>query len=95
MNSVLQALLHAPPFRDYFLSGGHSLEDCKRRTMDRLCLICDINAVFSAMYSGDRNPYSPAKFLYRSAIVFYVITFQFIVAFCVMKIVAVIYIEGI
>ncbi|WJX16215.1 Ubiquitin C-terminal hydrolase 22 [Trifolium repens] len=64
MNSVLQALLHAPPFRDYFLSGGHSLEDCKRRTMDRLCLICDINAVFSAMYSGDRNPYSPAKFLY-------------------------------
>ncbi|MCI07356.1 ubiquitin carboxyl-terminal hydrolase 22-like [Trifolium medium] len=72
MNSVLQALLHAPPFRDYFLSGGHSLEDC------------------------DRNPYSPAQFLYRSAIVLYVITFQFIVlAFCVMKIVAVIFIEGI
>ncbi|KAK2372888.1 ubiquitin C-terminal hydrolase [Trifolium repens] len=36
MNYVLQALLHAPPFRDYFLSGRHSLEDCKRRTMDRL-----------------------------------------------------------
>lgn len=69
MNSVLQALLHAPPFRDYFLSGGHRLEDCHRRTMDRVCLLCDISAVFSAVYSGVRNPYSPAQFLYRSAIV--------------------------
>ncbi|KAK2352273.1 ubiquitin C-terminal hydrolase [Trifolium repens] len=35
MNSVLQlqALLHAPPFRDYFLSGGHILEGYKRRTI--------------------------------------------------------------
>ncbi|XP_061346897.1 ubiquitin C-terminal hydrolase 22 [Gastrolobium bilobum] len=64
MNSVLQALLHAPPFRDYFLSGGHSLEACQKRTMDQLCLLCDINAVFSAVFSGDRNPYSPAQFLY-------------------------------
>lgn len=80
MNSVLQALLHAPPFRDYFLSGGHSLEDCSRRTTGQLCLLCDINAVFSAVYSGDRNPYSPAQFLYRSAIVLYVI-----IAFCLMK----------
>lgn len=69
MNSVLQVLLHAPPFRDYFLSGGHRLEAChQRKTMDLMCLLCDVNAIFSAMYSGDRNPYSPAQFLYRSDI---------------------------
>lgn len=73
MNCMLQALLHAPIFKDYFLSDAHNSEDCKRRTMDRLCLICDINAVFSAMYSGDRSPYSPAQFLYRSAVILYVI----------------------
>ncbi|XP_030951202.1 ubiquitin C-terminal hydrolase 22 [Quercus lobata] len=64
MNSVLQALLHAPPFRNYFLSEGHNHEACRRRSGDRLCLSCDIDVVFSAMFSGDRAPYSPAHFLY-------------------------------
>ncbi|KAK7260983.1 hypothetical protein RIF29_27286 [Crotalaria pallida] len=64
MNSVLQALLHAPPFRDYFLNGGHSLEACQKRTTDQLCLLCDISAIFQAVFSGDTKPYSPAQFLY-------------------------------
>ncbi|XP_041022645.1 ubiquitin C-terminal hydrolase 22-like isoform X1 [Juglans microcarpa x Juglans regia] len=64
MNSVLQALLHAPPFRNYFLSGGHNHENCRKRSVDRLCLSCDIDVVFSAAFSGDRAPYSPAQFLY-------------------------------
>ncbi|KAE8056237.1 hypothetical protein FH972_013027 [Carpinus fangiana] len=64
MNSVLQALLHAPPFRNYFLSEGHNRETCRKRSVDRLCLPCDIDAIFSAVFSGDRAPYSPAQFLY-------------------------------
>lgn len=68
MNSVLQALLHAPPLRNYFLSDQHNHEVCRKRSSDRLCLPCDINVIFSAMFSGDRTPYSPAQFLYRSAI---------------------------
>ena len=71
LNSVLQALLHAPPFRNYFLSEGHNHEACRRRSGDRLCLSCDIDVVFSAVFSGDRAPYSPAHFLYRSAIALY------------------------
>ncbi|XP_075646649.1 ubiquitin C-terminal hydrolase 22 isoform X2 [Castanea sativa] len=51
MNSVLQALLHAPPFRNYFLSEGHNHEACRRRSGDRLCLSCDIDVVFSAVFS--------------------------------------------
>ncbi|KAG9455933.1 hypothetical protein H6P81_000441 [Aristolochia fimbriata] len=61
MNSVLQALLHTPPFRNYFLGDSHNREICRRSSP---CLACDIDAVFSAVFSGDRTPYSPARFLY-------------------------------
>lgn len=64
MNSVLQALLHAPPFRNYFLSDGHNHDSCRKRSGDRSCLSCDIDNIFSAVFSGDRAPYSPANFLY-------------------------------
>ncbi|KAK9055120.1 hypothetical protein SSX86_026202 [Deinandra increscens subsp. villosa] len=77
MNSVLQALLHTPPLRNYFLSDrhnrfvcqqkngvNHNKNDRKNKNSQRLCLACDADALFSAVFSGDRKPYSPAKFLY-------------------------------
>lgn len=83
MNSVLQALLHTPPLRNYFLSDKHNRFYCERENRTivtrkseinkgdnknaQLCLACDLDAIFSAVFSGDRRPYSPAKFLYRSA----------------------------
>lgn len=81
MNSVLQALLHTPPLRNYFLSDRHNRYFCQKRNGGtrknagntdangiknaRTCLACDMDAMFSAVFSGDRVPYSPAKFLYR------------------------------
>ncbi|KAK7330036.1 hypothetical protein VNO77_24221 [Canavalia gladiata] len=84
MNSVLQALLHTPPLRNYFLSDRHNRYFCQKRNSGdgdggsagkkssgnngnkngRICLACDMDAMFSAVFSGDRAPYSPAKFLY-------------------------------
>lgn len=64
MNSVLQALLHAPPFRNYFLSGRHDRDSCRKTSGDLFCLSCDIDVIFNAVFSGDRAPYSPAQFLY-------------------------------
>ncbi|CAN6277139.1 unnamed protein product [Urochloa humidicola] len=75
MNSVLQALLHAPPLRNYFLGDRHNRFLCPRRTPVRhraaeadaakvACLACDLDEIYSAAFSGDRMPYSPAKFLY-------------------------------
>ncbi|KAM0969295.1 hypothetical protein COP2_017953 [Malus domestica] len=85
MNSVLQALLHTPPLRNYFLSDRHNRYFCQKKsnadnaskktaanTIDgggnksaaRVCLACDMDATFSAVFSGERTPYSPAKFLY-------------------------------
>ncbi|KAM1173307.1 hypothetical protein FF1_026040 [Malus domestica] len=85
MNSVLQALLHTPPLRNYFLSDRHNRYFCQKKSnaenagkkatanniesggnkgAARVCLACDMDATFSAVFSGDRTPYSPAKFLY-------------------------------
>ncbi|KAK6912478.1 Zinc finger, UBP-type [Dillenia turbinata] len=64
MNSVLQALLHTPPFMNYFLSDRHNHMTCRRRSAQGLCLPCDIDVIFSAVFSGERTPYSPAQFLY-------------------------------
>ncbi|KAK9841536.1 hypothetical protein WJX74_007380 [Apatococcus lobatus] len=60
MNSVLQAMLHAPLLKDQYLGGFHPRSSCQRRE----CLDCELDAVFSAAYSGERHPYSPAKFLW-------------------------------
>uniref|UniRef100_A0A0D9ZRK7 ubiquitinyl hydrolase 1 n=1 Tax=Oryza glumipatula TaxID=40148 RepID=A0A0D9ZRK7_9ORYZ len=74
MNSVLQALLHAPPLRNYFLGDRHNRYLCPRQTPMRrrsaeannkaACLACDLDEIYSAAFSGERTPYSPAKFLY-------------------------------
>ncbi|XP_016506543.2 ubiquitin C-terminal hydrolase 22 [Nicotiana tabacum] len=79
MNSVLQALLHTPPLRNYFLSDKHNRYFCQRKNNSvitrsssdngnknstMLCLACDLDAMFSAVFSGDWTPISPAKFLY-------------------------------
>ncbi|XP_043719835.1 ubiquitin C-terminal hydrolase 22-like [Telopea speciosissima] len=81
MNSVLQALLHTPPLRNYFLSDRHNRYLCQQNNKMgnvkkknaaghdnnknlRLCLACDVDAMFSAVFSADRKPYSPANFLY-------------------------------
>ncbi|CAK9141821.1 unnamed protein product [Ilex paraguariensis] len=76
MNSILQALLHTPPLRNYFLSDRHNRYFCQQKSNGRrnsgntntknlrLCLACDMDATFSAVFSGERTPYSPARFLY-------------------------------
>ncbi|KAG2241771.1 hypothetical protein Bca52824_096386 [Brassica carinata] len=55
MNAVLQALVHAPPLRNFWLSGQHNRDLCPRRSMGLLCLPCDLDVIFSAMFSGDRT----------------------------------------
>ncbi|XP_022137323.1 ubiquitin carboxyl-terminal hydrolase 22 isoform X3 [Momordica charantia] len=64
MNSVLQVFLHTPPLSNYFLNDQHNRETCGKRPIGQLCLPCDIDGIFSAVFSGDHMPYSPAQFLY-------------------------------
>lgn len=53
MNSVLQVLLHAPPLRTYFLSDKHGKETCRKVSANRFCLLCEIDVIFLAVFSGD------------------------------------------
>lgn len=62
MNCVLQTLLHTPPLRNYFLSDRHNRAFCHNNKNG--CITCDMDDIFSASFSGDRTPYSPARFLY-------------------------------
>uniref|UniRef100_A0A0N4UFS5 Ubiquitin carboxyl-terminal hydrolase n=1 Tax=Dracunculus medinensis TaxID=318479 RepID=A0A0N4UFS5_DRAME len=59
MNSVLQALLHAPYLRPYFLSDLHR---CNKSLGN--CLMCELLTIFQAFYGGSIMPYRPNRFLY-------------------------------
>ncbi|BDA41148.1 probable ubiquitin carboxyl-terminal hydrolase 22 [Coccomyxa sp. Obi] len=63
MNSVLQALLHAPPLRNFYLGGSHAPALCPHR-QSKPCLSCELDGLFTAAYSGASAPFSPAAFLY-------------------------------
>lgn len=80
MNSVLQALLHTPPLRNYFLSDRHNMYYCKKKGGAGKkngsirecnskgicpCLACDLDEMYSAVFSGERTSFSPSKFLHR------------------------------
>ncbi|CAM8965954.1 unnamed protein product [Rhodiola kirilowii] len=79
MNSVLQALLHTPPLRNYFLSDRHNRYYCKQKGVAgkkngsirdgsgkgiQLCLACDMDEMYSAVFSGERTSFSPSNFLH-------------------------------
>lgn len=65
MNSVLQVLFQVPLLRNFYLGEGHDPSSCRRALHDKPCLSCQMDGVFSEVYSGKRVPYSPAEFLYH------------------------------
>lgn len=58
MNSVLQALLHAPPLRGYFLADGHAPQ-CVRAPRED-CLACAFDALVGASYARNARADTPA-----------------------------------
>ncbi|XP_076275810.1 ubiquitin carboxyl-terminal hydrolase nonstop isoform X2 [Rhynchophorus ferrugineus] len=51
MNSIVQALMHTPLLRDYFISKQHS---CGAPSGS--CLTCEISKLFQEFYNGNRIP---------------------------------------
>lgn len=48
------------------------------------CLVCDVDSVFSEVFSGNRTPYTPARFLYRLEIMLtWISKFQFVMEYWV------------
>ncbi|KAI5066740.1 hypothetical protein GOP47_0017268 [Adiantum capillus-veneris] len=62
MNCILQALLHIRPLQNFFLNDGHNRSICQEKG-SHSCLGCEMHAIYSAAFSGDRSPFSPAQFL--------------------------------
>ncbi|EMD31302.1 hypothetical protein CERSUDRAFT_119860 [Gelatoporia subvermispora B] len=59
MNVILQSFLANPLLRNYFLSDKHNHKLCKAAD----CTCCELDIVFSEVYSRNPGPYGPASFL--------------------------------
>ncbi|KAF5326836.1 hypothetical protein D9619_004989 [Psilocybe cf. subviscida] len=59
LNVVLQCFAHNPLLRNYFLSDKHNCKQCKLET----CTSCEMDKLFTEIYSDDSVPYGPITFL--------------------------------
>jgi len=65
MNVILQAFLHNPLLRNFFLADMHNWRVCKRSSeTEKICLGCELDYLFAQVFSGARAPYNPHHFLY-------------------------------
>jgi ubiquitin carboxyl-terminal hydrolase 22/27/51 len=66
MNCILQTFAHLPELRDYFLSDKHNPLTCAitKNKRDQFCLGCEMDAIFTTMFSGATTPFSPHHFMY-------------------------------
>lgn len=60
MNCIVQALIHTPLLRDYFLSEKH---ECSIESSMK-CLVCEVSRLFQEFYSGARAPLSLHRLLH-------------------------------
>lgn len=60
MNCIVQALIHTPLLRDYFLSERH---ECSIKSSIN-CLVCEVSRLFQEFYSGARGPLSLHRLLH-------------------------------
>ena len=66
MNSVLQALVSNPMFSKYYLAEAHNRKTCFLSRSSRICLGCESDRLIDQMFSGDRVPFSPHRFLLQT-----------------------------
>ncbi|KAK7466220.1 hypothetical protein VKT23_004942 [Stygiomarasmius scandens] len=59
LNVVLQCFIHNPLLRNYFLGDKHNHKQCKNDD----CSCCEMDRLFTAIYSNDTSPYGPITFL--------------------------------
>lgn len=60
MSCIIQALIHTPLLRDYFLADRHV---CHFQDEPSMCLVCEMSKLFQEFYSGKKIPYIPYRLL--------------------------------
>ena len=58
MNCIVQALIHTPRLRDYFLADRHHCVNTN------CCLVCEVSSLFQEFYSGSKAPLTLHKLLH-------------------------------
>lgn len=59
LNVVLQSFIHNPLLRNYFLSDRHNHRLCKHTD----CVCCEMDQLFTEIYSTSTAPFGPTSFL--------------------------------
>ncbi|KAF9230050.1 hypothetical protein BU15DRAFT_57658, partial [Melanogaster broomeanus] len=58
-NVILQSFIHNPLLRNYFLGDRHNTRLCKHAD----CTCCEMDNLFSEIYSSNQSPFGPTSFL--------------------------------
>ncbi|XP_013792247.2 ubiquitin carboxyl-terminal hydrolase 22-B-like, partial [Limulus polyphemus] len=61
MNCIVQALMHTPLLRDYFLADCNV---CHFQDDPSMCLVCEMLQLFQEFYSGKSTPHIPYRLLH-------------------------------
>ncbi|KHN79218.1 Ubiquitin carboxyl-terminal hydrolase 22 [Toxocara canis] len=61
MNSIIQAMVHTPHLKDYFMTDQHRCLTPSHPNSQ--CLMCELSNTFQEFYKGDVTPYKPHRFL--------------------------------
>ncbi|KAK6644576.1 hypothetical protein RUM43_000843 [Polyplax serrata] len=61
MNCIVQALMHTPLLRNYFLADHHV---CQLIDQPDNCLVCELSRLYQEFYSGKKNPLTLHKLLH-------------------------------
>lgn len=64
MNAVLQSLVRTPLLSEYYLKSKHFKGNCRVSSEGGHCVECELDAVISDVFQGERRPYSPTTFLH-------------------------------
>lgn len=64
MNAILQALIRTPGLPEYYLQSKHFRGNCRVSSEGGRCIECELDAVVSDVFRGERTPYSPSNFLH-------------------------------
>ncbi|TFK99499.1 hypothetical protein BDV98DRAFT_657301 [Pterulicium gracile] len=60
LNTVLQALIHNPLLRNFFLADKHNHGLCNK---GKECTCCEMDKLFGEIFSGESSPFAPAELL--------------------------------
>ncbi|KAL3877687.1 hypothetical protein ACJMK2_035354 [Sinanodonta woodiana] len=64
MNCIVQALIHTPVLRDYFLADKHNCNIHMNLNNNNQCLVCELSQIFQEFYSGIQAPHIPYRLLH-------------------------------